>query len=130
MKLGRNDLCSCGSGKKYKKCCLNKIETIDLEIRNMNKKENFKIQMTSDKTLYDLHEEILRENGWWPEHQFSFFMSENFRDRDHEYSGGIEGPGNSKIAIKKFELEIGDTFWYLYDYGDENRFKISVLNVM
>ncbi len=23
-KLGRNDLCSCGSGKKYKKCCLNK----------------------------------------------------------------------------------------------------------
>ncbi len=23
-KVGRNDLCSCGSGKKYKKCCLNK----------------------------------------------------------------------------------------------------------
>ena len=23
-KLGRNDLCSCGSKKKYKKCCLNK----------------------------------------------------------------------------------------------------------
>lgn len=24
MKIGRNDLCPCGSGKKYKKCCLNK----------------------------------------------------------------------------------------------------------
>ena len=24
MKLGRNDPCPCGSGKKYKKCCLNK----------------------------------------------------------------------------------------------------------
>lgn len=23
-KLGRNDMCLCGSGKKYKKCCLNK----------------------------------------------------------------------------------------------------------
>lgn len=23
MQLGRNDLCHCGSGKKYKKCCLN-----------------------------------------------------------------------------------------------------------
>jgi len=22
-KIGRNDPCSCGSGKKYKKCCLN-----------------------------------------------------------------------------------------------------------
>lgn len=24
IKIGRNDPCSCGSGKKYKKCCLNK----------------------------------------------------------------------------------------------------------
>lgn len=23
-KVGRNDLCPCGSGKKYKKCCMNK----------------------------------------------------------------------------------------------------------
>jgi hypothetical protein len=27
MKVGRNDLCPCGSGKKYKKCCLGKPET-------------------------------------------------------------------------------------------------------
>ena len=26
-KIGRNDPCPCGSGKKYKKCCLNKIES-------------------------------------------------------------------------------------------------------
>lgn len=25
-KIGRNDICGCGSGKKYKKCCLNKNE--------------------------------------------------------------------------------------------------------
>jgi hypothetical protein len=25
-KIGRNDLCPCGSGKKYKKCCLGKID--------------------------------------------------------------------------------------------------------
>ena len=24
MKIGRNEPCPCGSGKKYKKCCLNK----------------------------------------------------------------------------------------------------------
>jgi SEC-C motif-containing protein len=29
MQLGRNELCHCGSGKKYKKCCLNpKMKTI------------------------------------------------------------------------------------------------------
>lgn len=27
MKIGRNDPCPCGSGKKYKKCCLNKEES-------------------------------------------------------------------------------------------------------
>jgi len=27
MKLGRNDPCSCGSGKKYKKCCENVQKT-------------------------------------------------------------------------------------------------------
>jgi len=26
--LGRNDICICGSGKKYKKCCLDRIRTI------------------------------------------------------------------------------------------------------
>lgn len=26
-KLGRNDLCSCGSGKKYKKCCINEAHS-------------------------------------------------------------------------------------------------------
>ena len=24
MKIGRNDPCPCGSGKKYKKCCIDK----------------------------------------------------------------------------------------------------------
>jgi hypothetical protein len=24
LKIGRNDPCHCGSGKKYKKCCMNK----------------------------------------------------------------------------------------------------------
>lgn len=28
MKIGRNQLCPCGSGKKYKKCCLDKNNTV------------------------------------------------------------------------------------------------------
>jgi len=28
MKISRNDLCSCGSGKKYKRCCIDKPEAI------------------------------------------------------------------------------------------------------
>lgn len=29
MKIGRNDPCPCGSGKKYKKCCINTVSPID-----------------------------------------------------------------------------------------------------
>jgi len=31
MAVGRNDPCICGSGKKYKKCCINKAETSSFE---------------------------------------------------------------------------------------------------
>ncbi|MFK4998932.1 SEC-C metal-binding domain-containing protein [Bacillus sp. N9] len=27
LKIGRNDPCPCGSGKKYKKCCIEKLES-------------------------------------------------------------------------------------------------------
>ena len=29
MKVGRNDLCPCGNGKKYKKCCMRKDEALE-----------------------------------------------------------------------------------------------------
>jgi len=33
--IGRNDPCYCGSGKKYKKCCIGKLnEQIKLEVKN------------------------------------------------------------------------------------------------
>ena len=28
MRIGRNDPCPCGSGKKYKKCCLGKTDDV------------------------------------------------------------------------------------------------------
>jgi hypothetical protein len=35
-KLGRNDLCSCGSGKKYKHCCLTNTVSADAFWSNVN----------------------------------------------------------------------------------------------
>lgn len=36
MKISRNDLCPCGSGKKYKKCCLPKAEAQDFAYRRIS----------------------------------------------------------------------------------------------
>ena len=38
IKIGRNDLCPCGSGKKYKKCCMMKVnKEIDMKTFYLNK---------------------------------------------------------------------------------------------
>jgi len=34
--VNRNDPCPCGSGKKYKKCCMNKSTTMNQDIANKN----------------------------------------------------------------------------------------------
>ena len=39
MKISRNDPCPCGSGKKYKKCCLSAVTTNDLEYRRQRQVE-------------------------------------------------------------------------------------------
>jgi hypothetical protein len=35
MKIGRNELCPCGSKKKYKKCCLPKQQQAALEAKKL-----------------------------------------------------------------------------------------------
>jgi methionyl aminopeptidase len=42
MKVGRNDLCPCGSGQKYKKCCLMKKGRIDTSVSLSPKELYFK----------------------------------------------------------------------------------------
>lgn len=42
MKVGRNDACPCGSGLKYKKCCLDKSDPAAIDMKN-HYKEKYKI---------------------------------------------------------------------------------------
>jgi hypothetical protein len=44
MELGRNEPCHCGSGKKYKKCCLEKDE-------GKNRKEREKAALNAAKVM-------------------------------------------------------------------------------
>ena len=62
MKIGRNDLCPCGSGKKYKKCCLSKD--------NMSMEDRIKVAV--EKSGYDDINDVLcnlykymKRKQWW-----------------------------------------------------------------
>lgn len=51
-KIGRNDLCPCGSGKKYKKCCIEKgiydINDVKLNDNAANNYNPFGIEYTKE----------------------------------------------------------------------------------
>jgi tetratricopeptide (TPR) repeat protein len=51
VKVGRNTQCNCGSGKKYKKCCLNKVSSIA--------KETLNLPVSIDKILQEASAKIL-----------------------------------------------------------------------
>lgn len=37
-KIGRNEICPCGSGKKYKNCCIRKEKSIKVSPKDKNNK--------------------------------------------------------------------------------------------
>ena len=56
MKIGRNDLCPCGSGKKYKRCCYLQINSLHTELGN--KESNIVDYVNSFEDDFDLMEDF------------------------------------------------------------------------
>ena len=65
--LGRNDPCPCGSGKKYKKCCLATNEASDFEYRRQRNVEADLVRRITDYAL-GLHGLETFEGAW---HEFN-----------------------------------------------------------
>ncbi|MFH1283193.1 MAG: SEC-C metal-binding domain-containing protein [bacterium] len=73
MKIGRNDICPCGSGKKYKKCCLAKTKPSINYAEELNKiaEESFGDMIVKEKcdkcgeimTIYEYQEGFGTEAG-------------------------------------------------------------------
>lgn len=94
-KLGRNEPCHCGSGKKYKKCCIQKDKEKSLEQQTIA--ENIKLERTS----YENREE---EDDFFDD---TFFDNDDddieYEDEcneDAEYSDGI--PSHMKEELEKY----------------------------
>ena len=50
MEVGRNDLCPCGSGKKYKKCCMKKEKVVEIGQLKLNRFFQPKMQLVENMT--------------------------------------------------------------------------------
>jgi len=58
MNIGRNDPCPCQSGKKYKKCCLLKIEELQ-QLENSEWEQWFKTDVAKGEKNVTAYEEKL-----------------------------------------------------------------------
>jgi len=90
------------------------------------------IQLSDDETLFTLHKTIINAFDFDDDHMHAFFMSNRIWDDDEEYicPGGDRAQGfTDKVRLSKFHLGKGDKFLYVFDFGDEWRFQIKVLNV-
>jgi hypothetical protein len=93
MKIGRNDPCSCGSGKKYKRCCLLSQTAVPLAAENDTKPR----LVYGRKILAGALEEVLRQNqeaelarqNWIARYgHVRPYISLDYRDRKFVAAGG------------------------------------------
>ncbi len=108
-KIGRNAPCPCGSGKKYKKCCLAKEEQEKNEQREQIKTEEKRSETLrrEKKELFEPTEgDDFREDGEFDEEEeFEDDDSELIDDDEDEGSDDDETPQWPKADIPQMELK-------------------------
>jgi len=106
LNVRRNDPCPCGSGKKYKKCCMEKDDPRFIKMENYKKCYTFKvnlirgnvterfaqnnpevsrtIQILGSQTLEELHDIIFRAFDRGEDHMYEFQFGEVFDAPENE----------------------------------------------
>jgi len=76
-KIGRNEPCPCGSGKKYKKCCLNAVQSDELAYRRLSRAYDtlmddllrFSAQELGQACLDEAREDFFEASEWEPDEE-------------------------------------------------------------
>jgi Plasmid pRiA4b ORF-3-like protein len=103
------------------------------------------IELAADQTLADLHLAILDAFGWDTDHLHQFSLSGDLRDERFsipapdeetppfyglEPTGQMEEPPEEEsFPLGAMGLPVGHAFAYLYDFGDNNIFRIKVTDI-
>jgi Plasmid pRiA4b ORF-3-like protein len=86
-----------------------------------------KIQIDKTASLDDLHYAIIDSFDFDDEHLYAFFMDNKAWSNNCFCSPyDEEGPDASEVQLFELGLKPKDKFLYIYDYGDEWRFSITV----
>ncbi|MGV8905098.1 MAG: YecA family protein [Acetobacterium sp.] len=113
-KLGRNESCSCLSGKKFKNCCINNNEMLDFFKGKLNAQYidgNFMVRSLCENSI------LLREylNAKIPEFKHSVYWLVNPSQDVNIRSIGIGD--EHAIILKKIPIDNNDYFDLAYEIG-------------
>jgi yecA family protein len=159
-KVGRNQPCPCGSGKKYKKCCERKddpttrsnVIEVDFSRTKRGEKQSTavfqlkialqgarppiwrRVQIPGHMRLAELHEVIQLCFGWGNYHLHEFVI-----DKVHYVPAGEfedfqmtfnETKNEETVSLQNVITHEGKKFMYVYDFGDDWRHVISVEKIL
>ena len=112
MKIGRNDSCICGSGKKYKKCCYGKRDLVKAQSSSQERCDA--ILAEQEKRLKS------RQKDSFIEIKSSTKMSEVIKAFASEILELAEDSAQTKFAIESAII-----FWNLCVVANDNSEKVS-----
>lgn len=137
-KVSRNDRCPCGSGKKFKKCCLNKKEEADvyqlkISIKGAKPPIWRRILLKSDITFEELHNIIQAIFNWEDYHMYQFdryksYTNKEFMQEDMGYGDKLYDASNFKISDELHSEK--DKLKYTYDFGDDWEHEILLEKIL
>jgi hypothetical protein len=78
-KIGRNDTCNCGSGKKYKKCCINKIILDKFKLGQLESSEKIQNCINKLKKNHPFHK-IINITDDLQDSNYREYQLKNFSD--------------------------------------------------
>lgn len=103
-----------------------------------------KLAIRGDQTLIDLHEALRETFEWYEDHLFAFWLSGRFwgdRASEYEHPFALEfsplsdyapgpKPKSADVRIDKLKLKRRQPIAYIFDFGDEWRVKLTLIEVV
>lgn len=118
MKIGRNDPCHCGSGKKYKKCCLEKDEALEREQAAQTEDTEFEDDDDWHNEINDFDDEDFEMDE---DEDFDEFDDDDEEDFDSDDDDDDELNDLEKVIPKRSPEVIAaqDARWNEFEAADD-----------
>ncbi len=113
-KIGRNDICPCGSGVKYKKCCMNKKENSKIVDKEFSIPEILSLLKTALQNLNIVNKEVL-----------NIVVKKVDLLNNKTLECQFYAESNNSIDVK---IEIGAVLGALYGFFKDDSFKNMILD--